>query len=265
MIFKNIVNVSILILLGTHVYSQRNEEDANNSFPKSYWGVSATPFLFQKNAANYVDKNNYQANFTSRLAGEALINHYYNFSSNSSFVFSLGFGAVSHKFHYEIPKDIFNAATGVNVSSNLREPIPIATSYVKTQGEIQLKSEKNKKKSWFGATGLALLYSVEGPSEYYAAVFLGSNSLNSIKYLHFDQNNNNHHKPWLNFHVSGGYEWVLNSKSLVQASLKLNYSPVKFVTGTYRFAIGNLPEVKGKYSISGSYIGVSVSYFYRTR
>jgi hypothetical protein len=264
MIFKNIVNMSTLIFLGTHVYSQRNEEYNNNSFPKSYWGVSVTPSLFEK-AHNYGDKDTYQTKFTSRPSGEALINYYYNFSSNFALVFSLGAGGLSQRFYYEIPKDVFNAATGLNVLYNLQGPIRVSTSYLKTQGEIQLKPVNNKIKKWFGATGLALLYSIETGNEYTPAILLGSNSQSVIRYLYIDQNNNNNRKPWLNFHISGGYEWVLNSKSLVQASLKLNYSPVKFVTGTYRFAIGNLPEVKGKYSISGSYIGVSVSYFYRTR
>lgn len=260
MIFKKIVNTSFLIFFGIHVYAQINKEHNNHSILKSSLGVSITPFLFEK-AHNYAAKDNYQTNFTSRLAGEVLISYYHNFSSNSSIVFSLGGGAISHNFHYEIPKEVFNSATGLNLSSKLTEAIPISTSYIKTQGEIQLKSVKNKK--WLGAAGLALLYTFAGPSEYNAGIFIGPNSQNSIEYLGIDQNNNNNHTPWLNFHVSGGYEWMLGSRSLLQTSLKLNYSPVKFVTGIYQFNIGNLPEVTNRYSISGSYIGLCISYIFR--
>ncbi|MBI1780880.1 MAG: hypothetical protein HYR66_05865 [Sphingobacteriales bacterium] len=262
MILKYIINLSLLILSAIPVYSQKEKKYADITSPKFYWGVTVTPSLYSK-AHIYDNAGEYQAGFTRRAGGEILINYYYNATPDLAIVFSAGGGSLAQQFRYLVSKETFNSATGMNVLVALTGPLNTATFYIKTQGEVQYKFAKMQNKNWFGTAGLALLYSLESTSEYSEAILTSSSSSNAIEYVSIIQdNNNNNRKPWINFHIGIGYEWKLNSINFLQAGLKFNYSPIKFVSGTYQFDIGNLPEVKKNYAVSGSYLGINVSYFF---
>ncbi|RTL58885.1 MAG: hypothetical protein EKK37_11225 [Sphingobacteriales bacterium] len=260
---QNFLYTCFLSLLSTHIFSQKNEIKADKVLPKFYWGISVTPSLYSK-AHIYDNTGEYKADFRSRAGGEVLINHHYNATQNLGIVFSAGVGSLAQQFRYFISKETFNTATGANLLVDLTGPLNTATFYIKTQGELHFKFAKKQNKNWFGTAGLALLYSPESPSEYSEAILTSSGSQNAIEYVRIVQNNNNNRKPWINFHIGGGYEWKLNSRNFLQAGLKFNYSPVNAVSGTYQFNIGNLPEVKKRYGVSGSYIGINISYFFST-
>jgi hypothetical protein len=73
---------------------------------------------------------------------------------------------------------------------------------------------------------------------------------------------NNNGKPWLNFHIAGGHEWILKSKNVFQLNLKFNYSPVTPSTGTYLFTTGVQPDLGGTFGTSGSYLGLSIGWLF---
>ena len=260
MIFRATLNITFLMLLGVFAYSQENDRRGENLFPGNSWGISIAPALIKKGHIDG-DKNKYRINSSPQFGGEILINYYYNFESNYSLVFSAGGELLVHNFDYEVPKEMFDPVGGTNISFNPVGPIRMSSSYFKAQAELQSKFNKKQKKSWVGVAGLSLLYPIQGGDEYNAGILWGSNSQSAQEYL-FIQYNNYEHKPSFNFHISGGHEWIMNSGSTLQANLKFNFSPVNLAEATYIFDVGSQPEVSGKYKISGSYIGLSISYIF---
>ena len=131
---------------------------------------------------------------------------------------------------------------------------------------MQINFAERQKKSWLAAAGMSVLYSIDSPWEFIGFIYFGGiSSQNSQEYLHIDQMYDNGNKPWVNFHISGGHAWGLKRGNLLQAALKLNYSPVDFAVGIYNFHVGNQPDVIGEYKLSGSYIGLSLSYIFSRR
>jgi hypothetical protein len=64
----------------------------------------------------------------------------------------------------------------------------------------------------------------------------------------------------MNYHISGGHEWVLKSKDIFQLNLKFNFSPTDPFTATYLFTTGVQPDLSGTFKSSGTYIGLSITY-----
>jgi hypothetical protein len=247
-----------MTFLRIYAYSQKNDNTAENLSDKFLWGVSVAPALIEKGHI-YGDKDKYRLSSSPKLGGEVLINYYYNFESNYSLVLSAGVEALVHNLYYEIPKEMFIPPVASNISFSLRMPI----TFVKSQVELQFKFLKNQKKSWFGSAGLSILYAIEGPDAYSAGILLGTSSQSVQEYLQIGEfNKSNPTKARLNFHVSVGHEWVIHSGSRLQTNLKFNYSPTNFSAEPYRFTVGNQSEVSGKYGITGSYVGLCVSYIF---
>jgi hypothetical protein len=73
---------------------------------------------------------------------------------------------------------------------------------------------------------------------------------------------NNDAKPWLSFPLNAGHSWLLKNNNLLQLGVCANISFTKYVNGTYRITIPGQPETTGKYSSTGSYIGVSLNYIF---
>lgn len=249
-----------LMILGVFAYSQENDGSGENLFPIHSWGISIAPALIKEGHIDG-DKNKYKLSSSPQFGEEVLINYYYNFESNYSLVFSAGCELLVHNFDYEIPKEMFDPAGGTSISFNPVGPIKMSSSYFKTQVELQSKFHKKEKGSWVGIAGLSLLYPIQRGDEYSAGILWGSNSQSAQEYLSI-QYNNYEHKLSLNFHISCGHEWIINSRSILQANLKFNFSPVNLAEATYIFNVGSQPEVSGKYKISGSYIGLSISYIF---
>ncbi len=260
MIFRATLSITFLMLLGVFAYSQENDRRGENLFPIHSWGIFIAPALIKEGHIDG-DKNKYKLSSSPQFGGEVLINYYYNFESNYSLVFSAGGELLVHNFDYEIPKEMFEPVGGTSISFNQVGPVKMTSSCLKAQAELQSKFHKKQKKSWMGAIGLSLLYPIQGGDEYNSGILWGSSS-QSVQYYLFIQYNYYEQRPLLNFHISGGHEWIINSRSILQANLKFNFSPVNLAEATYIFNVGSQPEVSGKYKISGSYIGLSISYIF---
>jgi hypothetical protein len=120
---------------------------------------------------------------------------------------------------------------------------------------------RNKGHNWDLAAGLSLLFAFTQGGGINLAVIDYPNG-QTKQYFTCSYLNNNEGKPWFNFHVSGGHEWILKSKDIFQVNVKLNYSPISPSTGTYIFTTGMQPDLRGNYSMSGSYIGLSIAYIF---
>ncbi len=73
---------------------------------------------------------------------------------------------------------------------------------------------------------------------------------------------NNDAKPWVSFPVNVGHAWLLRNNNLLQLGICSNISFTKYVNGAYMINIPGKPLTEGKYSSTGSYIGLSMNYIF---
>ena len=73
---------------------------------------------------------------------------------------------------------------------------------------------------------------------------------------------NNDAKPWVSFPLNAGHAWLLKNNNVLQLAITSNISFTKYVNGTYQVTIPNKPVTEGRYSSTGSYIGLSVNYVF---
>jgi hypothetical protein len=73
---------------------------------------------------------------------------------------------------------------------------------------------------------------------------------------------NNDAKPWVSFPLNAGHAWLLKNNNVIQLSICANISFTKYVNGTYYIDIPNKPITQGRYSSTGSFIGLSMNYVF---
>ncbi len=73
---------------------------------------------------------------------------------------------------------------------------------------------------------------------------------------------NNDAKPWVSFPLNAGHAWLLKNNNLLQLGICSNISFTKYVNGAYMIIIPGKPLTEGRYSSTGSYIGLSMNYIF---
>jgi hypothetical protein len=73
---------------------------------------------------------------------------------------------------------------------------------------------------------------------------------------------NNDAKPWVSFPLNAGHAWLLKNNNVMQLAFCSNISFTKYVNGTYRVDVPNKPLTTGRYSSTGSFIGLSMNYVF---
>ena len=231
-----------------------------NLYPRLYWGVSVTSALMAK-ANIQGDKSRYNLNSAPQFGAEIVINSYYNFERLCSFVIGIGGGTIVHNFDYNIDRKMFEPLAISDISTNKAASREMDIFYFKVPVRLEKRWLCQKQGDWNLAAGLSLLYALKR-SRQRADVILFPDG-HQVQYLTITQNNyNNNGKPWFNFHVSGGHVWTLGNGTLLRCNLKVNYSATDTVLATYRFDVGNQPAVSGRYGISGTYVGICLSYIF---
>ena len=226
---------------------------------KRYFSFSIIPLLAAK-ASIKGDTNKYSLQSASQLSIEALVNYYYEFERNYSLIFGAGGGVIGHNFDFVIPKEMFDPPTGSDITSNRAVSREKDLFYIKLPVEVERKWIANSGNHWNTNIGISLLFSPQKNFETGNTIFLYNGQ--SHRYLIINQNNNNNGKPWLNYHLAGGYSWFLPKKNSIRANLKVNFSFTEFGYATYKFILPSQPILEGQYGITGSYIGLSLSYIF---
>jgi hypothetical protein len=237
--------------------SQTQIDEVDLFIPGTYWGISLTPAIMSK-AKISGNTSKYNISSNPQVGAEVLIDYYYKLSKSTCLVFSGGGSVLGYNFNYDINKNMFSPPTGGNITANKAFARNMDIFYFRVQAEVQKIVLKGLKRAWVISTGLSVLYSVQNSEEINYYVAFSNNA--DLNYLNRYQNNNNGGKPWVNVHLTGGRQWMLNKGNAVQLKLKVNYSPISFLKGTYSFDIGNEPSLSGDYKVSGSYIGLNFSY-----
>ena len=73
---------------------------------------------------------------------------------------------------------------------------------------------------------------------------------------------NNDATPWISIPVNAGHAWLLKNNNVMQLAITANISFTKYVNGTYEVDTPNKPLAEGRYSSTGSYIGLSMNYIF---
>lgn len=73
---------------------------------------------------------------------------------------------------------------------------------------------------------------------------------------------NNDAKPWISLLINAGHGWPLKNNNILQLAICSNLSFTKYVNGTYQVNIPSKPLTEGKYSSTGSYVGLSMNYVF---
>jgi hypothetical protein len=251
---------TVLLILVVHLVTFSIAQEKNSEvLPRPCWGVSITPNLLKRSS---IDNRGgkYQLGSSPQFGGELLIKYHYGFLPMYRLIFAAGVNWISYDFDYNISKDFFIPPTGVDISSN--QALSRYSDVFHLRGQIELERTfiRTIKKSLTVALGASLLYS---PQNYESAsgviVYPGGSS---VTFLNREQTNNNNNRPWMNFHIAAGPQWLVGRRHTLQLQGKVNFSPLKFIKGTYYIEVGNEPIETGQYEVSGSYIGLSLTYIF---
>lgn len=118
-----------------------------------------------------------------------------------------------------------------------------------------------KTKYVFVDAGISLNYSI-GADLLASEIIVMNTDNNFYNVGGVDVNANNDQKPWISYPVNAGHAWLLKNNCLLQLAVCSNISFTKFVDGSYHIDIPGKPLTTGRYSSTGSYIGLSLNYVF---
>ena len=126
---------------------------------------------------------------------------------------------------------------------------------------VQKRMIYAKRKYVFAEAGLRLNFSTGADFDFSSIILMNTNN-GYYDGGGWDVYANNDAKPWLSYPLNIGHAWLLKNNNLLQLSVCSNISFTKYVNGTYHIDIPGRPMIEGKYSSTGSYIGLSVNYIF---
>ena len=249
--------IFIFVISTLATFSQDDKTQSSGILTKKNWGFSIIPLLSQKNKI-HGDRSVYSPASSAQSGIEAFINYYSTLIQNYKLVTGFGAGVMAHNFAFSIPRERFNPPTDQDITYDKRFTRELDLLYFKGKVGLEIVFPATRTSNWVTAAGCAILYSPVNPlaTDYLITRPNGTEEI----YLSTEDDYNNSGKPWFNFQLGGGKEWRSNHGRLFQIMLQLNYSPVNFFSGTYTFKVSNQPQVKGSYGISGTYIGLNLTY-----
>jgi len=223
------------------------------------WGVSVTPLLAQKNKIQG-DRSLYHLASSAQSGVELMINYFSGLGQHYSLIYSFGAGAMAHNFSFSIPRQLFNPPEDVDITYSKGFTRELDLLYFKAGVAVQGIFPVTFRSDWVAAAGGTIAYSptTDAGTDY---AIVGTNGIEQT-YLSTEDDYNNNGKPWFNFHMAAGREWRLKWGHIIQVMIKVNFSPTKFFSGAYKFHVGNQPEVSGSHGVTGSYIGLNLSYVF---
>lgn len=227
---------------------------------KKYFSFSIIPLAVTSRSSIKGDTKKYSLESAPQLSFEALVNYHYDFEKNYSLIFGAGGGVIGHNFDYAIPKEMFDPPTAGDITSNTAASREKELFYIKFPVELERNWSARSGRLWNVNAGISILFSPQKEIETEHTLIYPNGQTQD--FLIINQNNNDNGKAWLNYHVAGGYTWVLPKRNSIRANLKMNLSFTEFGTATYQFFLPNQPILEGQYGVTGSYIGLSLSYIF---
>lgn len=226
-------------------------------FSGNHYSLSLTPHLANKAGINnssgpYLMKSSFVGGL------EFGVNRHSNLNNNFAIIIGLHLGTSGRNYLLNIPKEDFNPPRQYNYIDNgtiSRE----FDFYFSAPILLEMRLFNNSKNFWNGLIGLNIRYSLSNYSETTMSYIEDSNN-QLLKILEMELEVGNNSRPWLNYNLGGGYNWLLKRNNILRANLLFNYSAKKLVRGTYDITVPNQPLSKGNYSVDQSYLGIRISY-----
>lgn len=219
-------------------------------------GINFTTGLTSKASIKGDGKTAYGLASAPQLLFEGMLNLYCELDEGYWLVTGLGGGVAAYNFDYYLPGNAFNPPANYlfNNGAASRERDLV---YFKVPLELERRWSTSKSNMWNANMGVSLLFAP--PMDVTSSGDLIHNG-SLYEYLRIERNNNNHGRPWFNYHLAGGYAWKLRWGHLLRVSLKLSFSFTDYGSATYRISVPSRPVAEGTYGIRGSYIGVTIGY-----
>ncbi|MDZ4808703.1 MAG: hypothetical protein SGI96_10575 [Bacteroidota bacterium] len=203
---------------------------------------------------------NYPVNSKAALGLSISFTYKKNFNNNYSFIIGSDAAILGRNFIVAFNKNDFTPSLIQDYT------IKGINSYLSALViSLPLLVEKRwlyaKTKYLFANTGIRLNFSTGADFEGFSI------SLKDVNNGFYDTGGtdvyaNNDAKPWVSFPLNAGHSWLLKNNNLLQLAICSNISFTKYVNGTYQIIIPGKPLTEGKYSSTGSFIGLSLNYVF---
>lgn len=236
----------------------------NILFVNKHYSIQITPgitskAIFEKQDERYNVSSSPQAHFVLGFG------YYSHISKEMSFITGLKFAVVGRNFNYQIPAAEFNPPLRGDIITNGAPSREYEFAYVALP--LGLEGRWLRNKGYLNLNvGLNVCYGLQKGREWNLAGVLTPDWSGTIDYFEMPLNKDNENKPWLNYHLSGGYGRTLSNYNIIKANLHINFSNTAFMKGEYTFEVPGQPASSGLYKVKGSYVGIAVSYiFTRTK
>ncbi len=186
------------------------------------------------------------------------LDYHINFNQSYSLIVGIHTGALGRNLEYFISKNEFNPPMQYDIFDNKGSSRDIDLFYYKLPVSVEKRFFLKKMKLLSLNAGLSLLNTPDIGIEIKSFAFYPNGS--SVNFFDGLLILNQDAKFWINFHIGGGYAWILKNNNILSANLIANLSTTKFAKGIYNFTIPGQTPVDGSYSLKGSFIGLGVSY-----
>lgn len=226
-------------------------------FSGNHYSLSLTPHLASKAEINN-SFGPYRMGSSSVGGLEFGVNLHSNLNNKFGIITGLHLGTSGRNYLLTIPKEDFNTPRQYDYIDNgaiSRE----FDFYFSAPILLEMRLLSHSKNFWNGLIGLNIRYSISNHSETIISYIQDSNN-QFVKVLQMELQVGNNSRPWLNYNLGGGYNWVLKKNNILRANLLFNYSSKKIVRGIYDIEVSNQPLSNGNYSADQSYLGIHFSY-----
>ncbi|MBY0477371.1 MAG: hypothetical protein K2Q24_06970 [Chitinophagaceae bacterium] len=226
-------------------------------FSGNHYSLSLTPHLANKAGINN-SFGPYRMKSSSVGGLEFGANFHSNLNNNFAIISGLHLGTSGRNYLITIPKEDFNPPRQYDYIDNgaiSRE----FDFYFSAPILLEMRLINHSKNFWNGLIGLNIRYSISNYSETTTSYIEDSNN-QLVKILQMELEVGNNSRPWINYNLGGGYNWLLKNNNILRANLLFNYSSKKVVKGGYAIEVPNQPLSNGNYSVDQSYLGIRISY-----
>ena len=182
-------------------------------------------------------------------------------SLNISRRFSLQFGAAAafiiRNFEYRIPGTAFNPPFDDEVFNN-KGPSRSGSLVLRLPLMAEYRFFHRSAFYWAPQAGFSLVYAFLNEEEHTHIVLL--NNGQQVRYFYMLLDPNNKRRPFLNYHAGLSFNRMLPHNHILSFRLLAGLSLTRFVKGNYAFTIPGQPDVRGEYSVKGSYLSLGANY-----
>lgn len=244
--------LAILLHLALHSMAQENI-----FIPRRYFGFTLTPAIAAK--ANVSGNSYYKVNTSPQLAAEASINLYYDFAAKWTMCFGIGAGMIGSNFDFVVPGKSFDPPLEYDIINSGQFSRELDAFQLRIPFSMQRNFYHAEKQNyWSAALGACFIYSPAGTR--HQEFVLKHENGDETSFLQIEKTTNNYGRAWFNYFATAGYSWHTRSKNLIRAELKYNHSFTEFIKGSYAFQLPNAPEATGDYGVTGTFLGISITY-----